>query len=149
MDKLERLLLSLWIGVMVGVGYIATPVLFKNLEDRSFAGSLAGQMFEVVGIIGLICGVVILALRYKDIGAKFFSQWRGLVLLVMLILVAAGMFVLQPMIADVKALGLTPGSDAASQFKVLHGISSLVYMITIICGCVLIFAGLKKVEKVS
>ncbi len=150
MDKLsslERLLLSLWTGVMVGVGYIATPVLFKSLDDRSLAGSLAGQMFELVGIVGLICGGLLLILRYKDMSTKLFFQWRGIILLLMLILVAASVFILQPMIADVKAMGIEPGTDAAKQFGMLHGISSIVYMITVISGCVLIFAGLKKEEK--
>jgi len=150
MDKLsslERLLLSLWTGVMVGVGYIATPVLFKSLDDRSLAGSVAGQMFELVGIIGLICGGLLLILRYKDVNTALFTQWRGIILLLMLVFVAASVFVLQPMMADIKAMGIEPGSDAAKQFGMLHGISSIVYMGTIIGGCVLIFAGLKKEEK--
>ena len=142
--NLERLLLSLWTGIMIGVGYIAAPVLFKSLDDRSLAGSLAGQMFELVSIIGLICGGILLALRYKDVSIDLFRQWRGLVLLLMLVLVAVSVFVIQPMMGDLKAMGITPGSDAAKQFGMLHGVSSILYTVTVISGCVLIFAGLKK-----
>ena len=150
MDKLagvERLILSLWTGVMVGIGYIAAPVLFKTLDDRKLAGSLAGQMFEVVGVVGLICGGILLMLRYKDQSVQLFSQWRGIVLLLLLVLVAAMVFVVQPMMADLKAAGIEPGSEAAKQFGMMHGVSSIIYMATVISGCVLLFAGVKKEEK--
>lgn len=142
--RIEKLLLSLWVGVMVGVGYIAAPVLFKTLDDRKLAGSLAGEMFYIVMLIGLIVGGILLLLRYKDESVSFFAQWRGWVLLLMLALVAVSMFVLQPMIVDVKAGGIVEGSDNAKTFAMLHGASSLVYMITILAGCVLIYCGLRK-----
>ena len=66
--------------------------------------------------------------------------------MLMLVLVALSMFVLQPMIGEVKALGIVEGSENAKKFGMLHGISSLVYMITVISGIVLIFFGLRKPE---
>lgn len=142
--RLERLLLSLWVGVMVGVGYIAAPVLFKTLDDRKLAGGLAGEMFYIVMLIGLVIGGILVLLRYKDESISFFKQWRGWILLFMLTLVAVSMFVLQPMIVEVKAAGITAGSDNAKTFGMLHGMSSLVYMATVLAGCVLIYCGLRK-----
>ena len=142
--RLERLLLSLWVGVMVGVGYIAAPVLFSALDDRKLAGSLAGEMFYIVMLIGLIVGGILLLLRYKDESVSFFTQWRGWVLLLMLTLVAVSMFVLQPMIVEIKAAGIAEGSDNAKTFGMLHGVSSLVYMATILAGCLLVYCGLRK-----
>jgi len=144
LEGLERLLLSLWVGVMVGIGYIAAPVLFKVLDDRKLAGGLAGEMFHLVTIIGLIFGGILLLLRYKEESIEFLKQWRGWLLLLMLCLVATSMFVLQPMIAEVKALGISEGSDSAKKFGMLHGISSLLYMITVVSGIFLIFFGLRK-----
>ena len=144
LEGLERLLLSLWVGIMVGVGYIATPVLFKVLDDRKIAGGLAGEMFHVVTIIGLIFGGILLLLRYKDESIEFFKQWRGWLLMLMLVLVAISMFILQPMIVEVKALGIVEGSENAKKFGMLHGMSSLVYMVTIVSGILLIFFGLRK-----
>jgi len=144
LEGLERLLLSLWVGIMVGIGYIATPVLFKVLDDRKVAGGLAGEMFHVVTIIGLVFGGLLLILRYKDESIEFFKQWRGWLLSLMLVLVAISMFVLQPMIVDVKALGIVEGSENAKKFGMLHGISSLVYMVTVVSGIVLVFLGLRK-----
>ena len=144
LERLENLLLALWTGTMVGVGYIAAPVLFKALDDRSLAGSLAGQMFHIISIAGLIIGGILLILRYKDESISLFKHWRGWLLSLMLILVASSVFILQPMIAEVKALGLTEGSDAAQKFGMLHGVSSLLYMATVISGCVLLFFKLHK-----
>ena len=144
LEGLERLLLSLWVGIMVGVGYIATPVLFKVLDDRKMAGGLAGEMFHVVTIIGLIFGGILFLLRYKDESIEFFKQWRGWLLMLMLVLVAISMFILQPMIVEVKALGIVEGSENAKKFGMLHGMSSLVYMVTIVSGILLIFFGLRK-----
>ncbi len=143
-QRLENLLLAIWVGAMIGIGYVATPVLFKALDDRSLAGSTAGQMFSVIGIAGLVIGAVLLILRYKDESLSLFKHWRGWLLTLMLLLVASGSFILQPMIADVKALGLVEGSAAAKKFGMLHGISSLLYMATVIGGCLLLFFSLRK-----
>jgi len=144
LEGLERLLLSLWVGIMVGIGYIAAPVLFKVLDDRKLAGGLAGEMFHVVTIIGLIFGGILLLLRYKEESIEFLKQWRGWLLLLMLCLVATSMFVLQPMIAEVKALGISEGNENAKKFGMLHGVSSLLYMATVISGILLIFFGIRK-----
>ncbi len=140
----ENLLLSLWTGAMVGVGYIGAPVLFKALDDRTLAGSLAGQMFHIVAIAGLVIGGVLLLLRYKEESVALFFHWRGWLLCLMLVLVAVGLFVLQPMIAEVKAQGLVEGSEAAKKFGMLHGVSSLLYLLTVLSGAILLLLGLRK-----
>jgi len=144
LKRLEQLVLSLWVGVMVGIGYIAAPVLFSVLDDRKLAGGLAGEMFHIVTLVGLIAGGILLLLRYREESVDLFKHWRGLILMLMLLLVAVSFFILQPMIADVKALGIVEGSDAAKKFGMLHGVSSLLYMVTVVSGCILIFAGTKK-----
>jgi len=143
-QRLENFTLAIWVGCMIGIGYIAAPVLFANLDARPIAGMLAGKMFHVVMILGLICGGALLILRYLDEQLRAFTQWRGILLVTMLVCVAVSMFVLQPMIAEVKALGLVEGSAAAKKFGMLHGVSSVVYMISVLCGSVLVFMGLRK-----
>ena len=41
----DRILLTLWVGSLWAIGYIAAPTLFATLEDRALAGTLAGAMF--------------------------------------------------------------------------------------------------------
>ena len=55
----ERILLTLWVGGMWTIGYLVAPVLFGTLNDRQLAGDLAGFLFKIIGIIGLVSGVIL------------------------------------------------------------------------------------------
>src|SRR4030067_236139 len=57
----ERLLLTLWVGSLWAIGYIAVPVLFHALDDRQLAGNVAGRVFAVVYLVGLVAGPLLLA----------------------------------------------------------------------------------------
>ena len=54
LERLENLLLAVWGGTLIGIGYIAAPILFKALDDRALAGNLAGQMFHIIMLEGLV-----------------------------------------------------------------------------------------------
>jgi hypothetical protein len=144
LDALERVVLTAWVGGMWAIGYVAAPVLFKVLDDRRLAGELAGHMFKIIAIAGLICGAVLVMLAIARAGARWLRSWRGGVLLLMMVLVAVGLFVVQPMIQEVKAQGLEEGSDARRRFGMLHGVSSLLYLATSVGGLVLVGAGLRR-----
>lgn len=141
-DPLQRLALTVWVGGLLAVGYLAAPVLFKVLDDRRLAGELAGHMFKAIAIVGLVCGAILLVTALLRHGGAWLNKWRAWVLLGMLVLVAVGLFVLQPMIQAVKAQGLVEGSDAVRRFGMLHGVSSILYLVTSIGGLVLVVAGL-------
>ena len=138
----ERVLLTAWVGGLWAIGYLAAPVLFKILEDRRMAGELAGQMFKIVAIMGLVCGTVLLILAIQRHGARWLRAWRVWTLVAMIILVAIGLFVLQPMIQDVKAQGLVEGSEQVRRFGMLHGLSSILYLLTSVGGLALVACGL-------
>lgn len=142
--RLENLVLSLWVGSMVGIGYIAAPVLFKMLDDRQLAGALAGQMFKIVSIGGLILGLLLVLSIVLSLKHKVLGEWRFWLLTIMLALVGASLFVIQPMMADLKAGGLAPGSDLARKFGMMHGVSSVMYLITTLSGMLLLFLGLRS-----
>lgn len=134
----ERVLLTLWVGGLWAIGYIAAPSLFATLDDRQLAGMLAGQMFHIISYVGLICGILLLISVIKRLGL----QWRAWVLVVMLLLVAIGEFVLQPMMESLKLQGLVEGSDVKKQFGMLHGVASMTYLIESLLGLVLVIFGL-------
>ena len=46
----ERLLLTLWIGALWSIGYLAVPMAFANL-DVTIAGDYAGKLFSAVNKI--------------------------------------------------------------------------------------------------
>ena len=135
----ERILLTLWVGSLWAIGYMAAPVLFKLLEDRSLAGNLAGEMFHIVSYVGIICGGFLIAMSVRR-----GTNWRLWVLLTMLVLVICGEFVLQPMMQELKAIGLLEGSAEKARFGVLHVIASSLYLINSLLGLTLVIFGLHR-----
>ncbi|MCB1738493.1 MAG: DUF4149 domain-containing protein [Gammaproteobacteria bacterium] len=131
----EQVLITLWIGGLWVIGYVVAPVLFATLDDRMLAGMLAGKMFAVIAYIGLFAGVVLLfAEQFRPEGAR---RWRLGVLIAMLVLVVIGQFVLQPQMAALKAAGLSKDLSG-SQFAMLHGLASVLYLINSLLGLALL-----------
>lgn len=133
----ESILLTLWVGGMWITGYMVAPILFTVLDDRQLAGNLAGHMFTSMSYIGLVCAVLLLAGGLFRDGIK---QWRNAVILLMLVIVVVGQFVLQPMMAELKALGITEGTASAAEFGRLHGVASVLFLVNSLAGLALVVA---------
>jgi hypothetical protein len=131
---LQRLLLAVWVGSLFASGLLAAPVLFRVLEDRALAGTVAGALFAVTAWLGLACGVVLLVVNWLQARR---TGWRFWCLVSMLALTATGQFVLAPMIAQLRTAGLV---DSA-RFGQLHGIAGVLYLVTMLTGLVLVAAG--------
>jgi MFS family permease len=134
----ERVLLTLWVGGLWAIGYIAVPTLFSLIEDKTVAGSLAGQMFHIMSYIGLVCGSLLLI----SVFVRNRLQWQVWLLILMLVLVASSEFIIQPMMETLKAQGLVEGSPTKKQFGILHGVASSLYLIVSLCGLSLVMFGL-------
>ena len=139
----EKILLTIWVGGMWAIGYIVAPILFNVLDDRQLAGMIAGHTFTAMSYVGLVCGSLLLIGGAYSRGWK---QWRHGVLLLMLIIVCVGQFVLQPMMAELKAQGLVEGSAAAATFGKLHGVASILFLINSIAGLVLVISPVKIID---
>jgi len=134
LPAMERLLLTLWVGSLWVSGFLVAPLLFAMLDERALAGSLAGELFRITAWIGLGCGAALLAIN----AARFrHFNWRGALLVAMLLLVAVGLFVLTPMIAGLREQGL---ADSA-RFGRLHGLASVLFIATSLGGLLLVLAG--------
>ncbi len=139
LDSSARLVLTLWIGSMLTVGYLVAPILFQML-DKQLAGQVAGRLFHFVFIIGLVSGPLLALHFWRRSGKAALKNWRLWALVAMLVLVIIGFFVLQPLMQELKTGGLIPGSAEAATFGKLHGISSILYMLTSVAGLALILA---------
>jgi len=139
----ERILLTLWIGSLWSIGYIAAPTLFAMLDDRRLAGDLAGQMFHIVNYLGLICGAVLLI----GILWRRLIRWQLWVLILMLVIVGCSEFLLQPAMQQLKVGGLVEGSEQAREFGRLHGVSATLYLINSILGLALVVSGMPQKEN--
>jgi len=136
----EKILLTIWIGGMWAVGYIVAPVLFQML-DKSVAGNVAGQLFTILSYIGIFSAVaLIINLLMQQGFAK--NHWQLWVLLAMLSLILIAEFVLQPMMAELKAQGVTV--DNKAEFGRLHGIASVLFLMNSLAGLALVVFGLAR-----
>jgi hypothetical protein len=142
--RLFRLLTVVWVGSLLTIGYAVAPVLFASL-DRASAGAVAAQLFRVEGTLGVVCGVLLLALCNVLVrrGSHAYRRLRWLVA-GMLVCVLAGYFALQPFMNALRIAAQEAGTDVghsvyASRFGMLHGVSSLFYVIESLLGLVLVW----------
>ncbi len=138
---LATLSITLWVGGMWMLGYVVAPVLFKVLPDRQLAGTVAGQLFTLLAYIGIGCALYLLFFWLQQAGRTALRSTAFRATVAMLLLVLIGQFVLQPILAGLKAQALpldVMQSALASQFKTWHAISGILYLIQSLLGIALV-----------
>lgn len=135
-------MLVLWIGGMWAIGYVAAPVLFASLADKQLAGTLAGNLFEMMAWIGIAAGAYLLIHRIaidRVAALKTLFFW---VVLLMLLLTLAGHFGIQPIMQSLKDQAMPYAvmqSVFADRFARWHGIASILYLIQSMLGLLLVW----------
>ncbi|RQU99462.1 DUF4149 domain-containing protein [Burkholderia cenocepacia] len=142
--RVFRLLSAVWVGSLLTIGYAVAPVLFKTLE-RVTAGSVAAQLFRIEAILGVVCGVLLLALSNQQVrrGSSEYRRVRWIVA-AMVVCVLVGYFSLQPFMNALRVAAMDAGTDIAnspyaSRFGMLHGVSSVFYLVESVLGLMLIW----------
>jgi hypothetical protein len=134
------LVTTLWAGSLWAVGYLVAPVLFSTLSDRVLAGSIAGSIFRIEAWLSVGCGLVLLVMVVFDDASR---ERRSLLrlIVVMLLCVVVGYFGLQPWMAALREAagpsGVMEGA-ARTQFGILHGVASLIYLFQSVLALVLV-----------
>ncbi|NOY71652.1 MAG: DUF4149 domain-containing protein [Gammaproteobacteria bacterium] len=140
----ERLFLTLWVGGIWAIGFIAVPSLFHMLDDRQLAGMLAGQMFKAIFIVSLICCFALFLSQCSQAKMAVVKSWRAWLVAVSILFIMVSFFYLQPLMAELKTSGLLAGSEQQQQFKLLHSISSSLYLTVSLIGLSLVAFGIHK-----
>ena len=140
-QHLATLLITAWVGGLWAVGYLAVPVLFYAQPDKQLAGLLAWQMFSLVAYLGMVCGMYLLIHRFSVSGRESFRHALFWTVVAMLLLSLVLQFGIQAIMADLKLQALpldVMHSAFADRFKMLHGISSVIYLIQSLLGIFLV-----------
>lgn len=135
------ILITAWVGSIWSIGYLAVPVLFYAQPDRQLAGMLAGQMFSLTAYLGMLCGTYLLLHTVSISGRSAFRNTMFWVVAMMLLISLAFQFGFQPVMNGLKQQALpldVMHSAFADRFKMLHGISSITYLIQSLLGIFLI-----------
>ncbi|MES2743481.1 MAG: DUF4149 domain-containing protein [Pseudomonadota bacterium] len=142
--RLRALLIALWAGSIWTVGYLVAPTLFATLADRVLAGTIAGGMFRTQAWLSVGCAIALLGLLYWR-PAELAPRRRAV-----LMALAGGMFActllshfaLQPLMAQLREAagpgGVMDGA-AKSRFGLLHGVSSVIYLLQSVLAGVLVW----------
>ncbi|PWF48627.1 DUF4149 domain-containing protein [Massilia glaciei] len=141
LSRVRLLVAALWAGSLWTVGYLVAPTAFASFE-RPMAGAVAAAMFHSEAMLSLGCGAAMLLLLFvaKGLDPK---RRRGLMLLALAMLgcTLVSHFGLQPLMAALRA-GSLDGvmvGDAKARFGMLHGVSSVIYLIqSVLAGWLLI-----------
>lgn len=149
LNQHARLLIAtIWVGSLWTVGYLAAPTLFATLFDRTLAGTIAGSLFRVQTWVSLGCGIALIVLlnpgaqHAREQGVKARNKTLMSIIAGMLLCALLMQFGLQPMMASLRASATAVGgvmnSDLGMQFCLLHGASSVIYLIESVLGAALI-----------
>ncbi len=140
-QKITLVVITFWVGALWATGFVAY-VLFKSLPDNhQLAGNLAGQLFTIVRYIGMVSAFYLLIQRLLDYGTSALKQAYFWALLVMLLLVLAEHFGIQPILAQLKTEALPSDvmhSIFAERFGKWHGVASVAYLVECLLGFVLV-----------
>ncbi len=139
-DKFSLIVITLWVGALWAAG-AAAYVLFDTLQDRQLAGQIAGRFFTYVSYLGLFSAFYLLIHRLFSYGTLALKQAFFWAVFVMLLLVLAGHFGIQPLLAQLKADAFP--SDVmhtvfADRFRTWHGVASIAYMVQCLLGFVVV-----------
>ncbi|MDX8404830.1 MAG: DUF4149 domain-containing protein [Mariprofundus sp.] len=135
-----RLCLAMMLALLVVPGYIVAPSLFAALDSQAMAGEVAGKIFHI-SMLSLLFFAVAVALFWRRIQTvNVVGRMRWLLLLALLLLVSVNLWVLSPMMADIKLqmgpIDLVAKDDPQRQlFGMWHGISAIVHLLsTLLAG---------------
>ena len=140
LSRLNLIVITLWVGSLWTTG-LSAYVLFDSLQDKQLAGSLAGKLFTVVSYIGMASGFYLLIQRLLDYGTGALKQSFFWAVFVLLLLVLAGHFGIQPILAQLKADAMPADvmhSIFAERFGKWHGVASVAYLVECLLGFVLV-----------
>ena len=136
-DALYLTAITLWVGGLWAIGYMAAPVLFASLGDRQLAGMVAGKLFALIAWGGLGSAAYLLVFLLLRWGSGFFRRSVFWLVLLMALLAAASLFCIQPLMAQLKADALpreVMESVLRDRFATWHGVSSILYMVQSLLG---------------
>lgn len=136
----ERLLLTLWVGALWSIGYLAVPLAFISL-DALVAAEFAQKLFFAVNVIGLISGSLILMGKVIIQRDRALYSWRIWILVVMLILTLVFSSYVQPEMARIKLIeNWRLDAELAQHFERLHVVSQNLYLMLSVAGLLIVLS---------
>lgn len=136
-EALYLFAITLWVGGLWAIGYLAAPVLFAQLGDRQLAGMLAGKLFGLIAWIGLGATAYLVIFLLGRWGVRLFRHSVFWLVILMAGMAALQLFGIQPLMAQLKLDALpreVMESVLRDRFATWHGVSSILYLVQSLLG---------------
>lgn len=140
-ESLYALAVTLWVGGLWAIGFMAAPALFASLKDRVLAGEVAGNLFGLIAWVGIACAAYSMAYLSLRRGKSVLRSGAFWLVLAMLVLTLVGHFGIQPILAQLKAQAWPNSvmeSAVRSRFAAWHGVAGGLYVLQSLLGAVLV-----------
>jgi len=139
----ERILLAAMAGTLWGAGFMAAPVMFRELDETAQAAALAGELTGTAAWVVLVCVAVLVPLQLRHRIRPIAAHWRLWLLILLAGLVAAGELWVRP---PMEVLADQAGDVA--YLSALRAAESL-YIVASAVALVLVAGGPLRHEPVS
>ncbi len=137
---LERVVLTAWAGALWSIGYVASPLLFRALEDTSLAAELSGVLTGAVAWISILCAVILVPAQLRYRVRPWAAHWR-----LWLVVGLTGMIVLGELVVRPPMEALMEQADDVAYLASLRVAESL-YFIASAMALVLVIGGPRPLE---
>ena len=137
---IEFLCLSLWFGSDVFLSFVVAPGAFRVLASRDQAGAVVGYSLGWMHMIGIICGVVFLVVRFlRTRSTATLVAPATLCVILMILLTVVSQRLVSPRMAELRAqmgsIEATAGGDSRlAEFQKLHRRSVLLESGVLLAG---------------
>ena len=145
--SVQHLLLSVGVGGMLVLAYVAVPIIFQQLPDRIIAGKLAGEVLVYSNYLSLLCfSLLILFALQKDFQTNDIVNSDKIYLVLLLCvfgLIVINQFIVFPNMRELKDLVAPLDvmlSPKRAEFVWWHGVSSVLYLTHSLLGIGALFA---------
>ena len=139
LPQLLSFLVTFWAGGLWTVCGVVAPSLFSVLGNRHTAGQVAASLFRAEAFIGLIVGIVLLAL--SSLTPTSLSTRRGRVLIVT---TAALPLISQAGVGPLLERARVAGDMA--RFGMLHGVAGALFLLACVTALLLVWEFNRRAE---
>ena len=127
--KIEIILQTFVVTMMVVMGYLVAPILFAELNSKA-AGDIAGKLFALTAYSVIVVMVLLAATScYQKKPLKYRWHW-----LLSLIIITVLLFGIDPWMERIKSIypqGISQDSPDWQLFAGLHGVYQLGYLMVL------------------
>jgi hypothetical protein len=144
LDAVQAIAVTFWVGALWTSGLVVAPLLFRMLDDRTLAGTIAGSLFSTTTLIGIACSACILTVwLLRQRGQTPHHYYLVWLVVAMLAFALIGQYGIQPVLASLRDQAYPQPvmrSAFADSFARWHMLAGILYLAQSLLGAGLVIS---------